>query len=63
MQFLLTALINALRTQPSHDESGMTTAELLANAALAVAALVAIWAALTTIGSGITSWISSQLPG
>lgn len=63
MQFLLTALISALRARPARDDSGMTTAELLANAALAVAALVAIWAALSTIGSGITSWISAQLPG
>jgi hypothetical protein len=45
------------------DDAGMTTAELLANAALAVAALVAIWAALSTIGTGITNWIGSQLPG
>lgn len=63
MQFLLTALISALRARPGRDDSGMTTAELLANAALAVAALVAIWAALSRIGSGITSWISAQLPG
>lgn len=45
------------------DESGMTTAELLANAALAVAALVLIWAALSGIGSKVTSYISSNLPG
>ncbi len=45
------------------DEAGMTTAELLANAALAVAALVLIWAALSGIGSKVTSYISSNLPG
>ena len=45
------------------DESGMTTAELLANAALAVAALVLIWAALSGIGSKVTGYISSHLPG
>lgn len=45
------------------DDSGMTTAELLANAALAVAALVLIWAALSGIGSRVTDYISSNLPG
>ena len=31
-------------------EAGMTTAELLGNAALGIAALVAIWAVLQTLG-------------
>ena len=56
-----TFLASLLRKHP--DESGMTTAELLANAALAVAALVVIWAALSGIGSRVTSYISSNLPG
>lgn len=55
--FLMTLL------RSPRDESGMTTAELLANAALAVAALVVIWAALSGIGSRVTSYISSNLPG
>ncbi|MFZ4515235.1 MAG: hypothetical protein ACOYN3_02900 [Acidimicrobiia bacterium] len=63
MQYLMTILLAAMRRHDQRSEAGMTTAELLANAALAVAALVAIWAALTTIGSGITNWISAQLPG
>lgn len=62
MTRLYAYLLTALRDR-SHDESGMTTAELLANAALAVAALVLIWAALSGIGSKVTSYISSNLPG
>jgi hypothetical protein len=57
-----TALLTSLRSK-SDNESGMTTAELLANAALAVAALVLIWAALSGIGSRVTSYISANLPG
>jgi hypothetical protein len=49
-------------TQPrSSDESGMTTAELLGNAALGIAALVAIWAVLQTLGLDIVDWIRGQL--
>ncbi len=43
------------------DESGMTTAELLGNAALGIAALVAIWAVLQTLGLDIIDWIRGQL--
>jgi hypothetical protein len=43
------------------DESGMTTAELLGNAALGIAALVAIWAVLQTLGLDIVDWIRGQL--
>ena len=39
----------------------MTTAELLGNAALGVAALVAIWAVLQTLGLDVVDWIRSQL--
>jgi len=49
-------------TQPrASDESGMTTAELLGNAALGIAALVAIWAVLQTLGLDIVDWIRGQL--
>lgn len=40
---------------------GYSTAELLGNAALAVGALVAIWAALQGLGEDIIDWIGSQL--
>lgn len=42
-------------------EEGMTTAELLGNAALGVAALVAIWAVLQTLGLDVVNWIRTQL--
>lgn len=43
------------------DESGMTTAELLGNAALGVAALVAIWAALQALGLNIIEWMRDSV--
>ena len=46
---------------PARDERGMTTAELLGNAALGVAALVAIWAVLQGLGLDIVNWIRGQL--
>jgi hypothetical protein len=42
-------------------EDGMTTAELLGNAALGIAALVAIWAVLQTLGLDVVDWIRGQL--
>lgn len=47
-----------LRRMP---EAGMTTAELLGNAALGIAALVAIWAVLQTLGLDVVDWIRAQL--
>jgi hypothetical protein len=46
-----------------HDEAGLTTAELLGNAALGVLALVAIWALMQQLGVDIVEWIRSQLIG
>ena len=43
------------------DESGMTTAELLGNAALGVLALVVIWGLLQALGVDIVNWMRSQL--
>lgn len=43
------------------DESGMTTAELLGNAALAIAALVGIWVLLQQIGVDVMSYIRDQI--
>ena len=51
-------LISARRPQP---EAGMTTAELLGNAALGIAALVAIWAVMQTLGLDVVDWIRGQL--
>jgi hypothetical protein len=47
---------------PADDpEAGMTTAELLGNAALGIAALVAIWAVMQTLGLDVVEWIRGQL--
>ena len=45
----------------SAGEAGMTTAELLGNAALGIAALVAIWAVLQTLGLDVVDWMRGQL--
>lgn len=45
------------------DERGLNTAELLGNAALAIVALIAIWAALRTLGLDVINWVGSQLFG
>ena len=46
---------------PWSSEQGMTTAELLGNAALGIAALVAIWAVLQTLGLDVVDWMRGQL--
>ena len=50
-----------LRASRLRGEEGMTTAELLGNAALGIAALVAIWAVLQTLGLDVVDWIRGQL--
>lgn len=45
------------------DERGLNTAELMGNAALAIGALVVIWAALEVLGVDIVNWIRGQLLG
>jgi hypothetical protein len=47
----------------AYDEAGLTTAELLGNAALGVLALVAIWALVQQLGVDIVEWIRGQLIG
>jgi hypothetical protein len=42
-------------------EEGLTTAELLGNAALGVLALVAIWGLLQRLGIDIVRWIRGEL--
>lgn len=46
---------------PGSPEAGLATAELLGNAALGIAALVAIWAVLQTVGIDVMQWIRAQL--
>ena len=43
------------------DERGLNTAELMGNAALAIAALVVIWGALQALGVDVVGWIRGQL--
>lgn len=45
------------------DERGLNTAELMGNAALAIGALVVIWAALQALGIDVVNWIRGQLLG
>ena len=47
--------------QAPDSEAGMTTAELLGNAALGIAALVAIWAVMQTLGLDVVDWMRGQL--
>ena len=53
------AVVSCLRR--FRPEEGMTTAELLGNAALGIAALVAIWAVMQTLGLDVVNWIRGQL--
>jgi hypothetical protein len=46
-----------------NDERGLSTAELLGNAALAIAALVVIWGVLQTLGVDVVAWIRTQILG
>ncbi|MGQ0825031.1 MAG: hypothetical protein ACT4OX_08410 [Actinomycetota bacterium] len=46
---------------PTRGEDGLTTAELLGNAALGVLALIAIWTVLQQLGLDIVQWIRDQL--
>lgn len=44
-------------------DEGLSTAELLGNAALAIGALVIIWGALEVAGVNIVGWIEDQVTG
>jgi hypothetical protein len=54
-------MLLVVRLEAPRDESGLTTAELLGNAALGVLALVAIWGALRVLGLDIVDWIRGEL--
>lgn len=43
------------------DEDGLSTAELLGNAALAIGALVIIWGLLQALGVDVVNWIREQI--
>jgi hypothetical protein len=54
-------LFTRVLARRSDSEAGMTTAELLGNAALGVLALVVIWGLLQSLGVDIVNWMRSQL--
>lgn len=54
-------LLVRLSDRSDRSEGGMTTAELLGNAALGVLALVVIWGLLQSLGVDIVNWIRGQL--
>ena len=54
-------LLARLLDRGSSSEAGMTTAELLGNAALGVLALVVIWGLLQSLGVDIVNWMRTQL--
>jgi hypothetical protein len=58
---LFLELLERLRRFRGGSEAGMTTAELLGNAALGVLALVVIWGLLQTLGVDIVNWMRGQL--
>jgi len=61
---LCTRVVLAARRRASRmrgDEAGMSTAELLANAALGVGALVLVWGLMRTLGVDMLSWMRTQI--
>jgi hypothetical protein len=56
LELVLRTILGRLRA-----DDGFSTAELLGNAALGIAALVAIWALLTNVGRGVIDFITSAL--
>lgn len=55
--------IRAMARAVVDDDRGLNTAELMGNAALAIAALVVIWGALQALGVDLVAWIRAQLIG
>ena len=53
----------ALLVARVRDDRGFSTAELLGNAALGIAALVVIWGALQALGVDVVTWVRGQLLG
>lgn len=60
MRSLVTKIVRRVRAL---SEWGLSTAELLGNTALALAAMFAIWLALKELGLNIVGWIWQKLQG
>jgi hypothetical protein len=50
-----------IRMSELRREEGLSTAELLGNAALAIAALVVIWGLLQALGVDVVNWIRTKI--
>jgi hypothetical protein len=57
----LELLVRTLLGRLHREDAGFSTAELLGNAALGIAALVAIWALLTQVGVGVIDFIRASI--
>ena len=49
------------RARALNRDEGLSTAELLGNAALAIAALVVIWGLLQALGVDVIDWIRTKI--
>ncbi len=54
-------LVSTSRMGDLRRDEGLSTAELLGNAALAIAALVVIWGLLQALGVDVVDWIRTQI--
>lgn len=50
-----------IRARTLNRDEGLSTAELLGNAALAIAALVVIWGLLQALGVDVIDWIRTKI--
>jgi hypothetical protein len=61
MPFWMFVRLKAAALRRAGDQAGFSTAEGLAGAALAVVALIAIWAAMRAFGLDIIRWMQDQI--
>lgn len=54
-------MIEVLKDRMIDSEEGFTTAELLGNAALGVAALAVLWALMGTLGGDMVAYIKKTM--
>ena len=55
------SFVESTKQRIIHEEDGLSTAELLGNAALAIGALVIIWGLLQALGVDVVNWIREQI--
>lgn len=59
----MTVFVRILIARLDRDQEGFSTAELLGNAALGIAALVVIWGLLQLLGLDVIEMIRAQILG